>query len=153
MVMAVKQTKKPVLVAKAASSLAAVPATAPDSAAAKTVPGYAEFADLSRDNLAAVLKANATLAAGWETLTKDGIVQAREAFSAAGTAANELLRARTLDQVIRIQADLAKSGAEALLTQSAKLAELGLALADSAFAPLGLRIETTLAKLTSPSAT
>jgi hypothetical protein len=146
--MANKQTKKPVLVAKAAPAAS----VASDSAIVAAVPGYADLAELSRDNLTAVLQANTALAAGFETLTKTNMAQAREAFSAAGAAANELLRARTLDQVIRIQADLAKSGAEALLAQSAKLAELGLALADSAFAPLGVRIETTLAKLTSPAA-
>ena len=71
---------------------------------------------------------------------------------APAAATNGLLGAKTLDQVIEINAGLAKSGLEAALTGATRLSELGIAVAQGVWTPLGGRVEATLAKLTKPAA-
>jgi phasin family protein len=126
-----------------------------ESASAKTesafpsaLGGYEELAALSREHLDAMLKANAALSEGFEALAKEYMGYTQATLTAAGEAAQSLLKAKTLDQVIEINAGLAKTGVEALLDRSAKLSQWSLALAKEAALPLEQCFETTLAKLT-----
>src|SRR5208282_2321034 len=132
----------------------AVPAPV-ESASAKTetafpsaLSGYEELAALSREHLDAMLKANAALSEGFEALAKECMGYTQTALTAAGEAAQSLLKAKTLDQVIEINAGLAKSGVETLLDRSAKLSQWSLALAKEAALPLEHCFEATMAKLT-----
>lgn len=111
---------------------------------------YDQLAALSHENFDAVLKANAALAEGFEVIASEAVGYARQTLATAGTATKELLAAKTLDRVIEIQTGLAKSGLEALVERTARLSELGLALASGTWAPIGGRVETTLTKLARP---
>ena|SRR5690348_3613022 len=114
---------------------------------------YDEFSALSRENFDAVLKANAAWADGCEAIASEAVSYARQTLAVAGTATKDLLAARTLDRVIEIQAGLAKTALEALVERTARLSELGVALANGTWAPIGGCVETTLTKLTRPVAT
>jgi hypothetical protein len=154
--MAPKAKKPAVALAVAARPESAIP---PESAAApaKTSHGYTDqgyyekLEHLSRENLAAVVKANAALAEGFEALAKEAANYVRDGFAAAGEAAKGLLTAKTLDEVIEINAGLAKSGIEALLAGSARLSELGIAAAQRVWTPIGGRVEAALATLSKPA--
>lgn len=120
-----------------------------------TVPArgyYDEFAALSRENFNAVLKANAAWADGFEAIASETVGYARQTLVVAGTATKELLAARTLDRVIEIHTGLAKTALETLVERTARLSELGVALANGTWAPLGGCVETTLTKLARPVA-
>src|SRR5215469_7734836 len=97
---------------------------------------YDEFASLSRENFDAVLKANAAWADGVEAIASEAVGCARETLAVTGAATMELLAARTLDRVIAIQAGLAKTALEAVVERTARLSELGVALANDTWAPL-----------------
>jgi len=114
---------------------------------------YDEFAALLRENFDAVLKANAAWANGCEAIASEAVGYARQTLAVAGTVTKDLLAARTLDRVIDIQAGLAKTALEALVERTARLSELGVALANGTWAPIGGCVETTLTKLTRPVAT
>ncbi len=136
----------------------AVPAPV-ESASAKTestfpsaLSGYEELAAFSREHLDALLKANAALSEGFEALAKEYMGYTQATLTAAGEAAQSLLQAKTLDQVIEINAGLAKTGVETLLDRSTKLSQWSLALVKEAALPLERCFETTLAKLTKHSA-
>lgn len=136
----------------ARESVAAATDSMRDSAQAGL--GYAtDLAALSRENLAAVLEANAALAQGFEAIAGAAAGYARHGFNAAGEAAKELLAARTLDQMLAINAGFATSGLETLFAGVARLSELGFAAANSVWAPLGGRVEAYLARLSRPGDT
>jgi len=138
---------------KPAVTLAVAAPIASEAAAPAAAHGYYDTLEqLSRDNLAAVLKANAALAEGIEALAKEASSYARDGFSAAGEAAKGLLAAKTFDQVIEIQASLAKSGLEALMAGGARLSELGIAAAQGVWTPIGSRVEAALASLSKSAA-
>jgi phasin family protein len=122
--------------------------------AAKMFPGlsYSAFADVSRDNLAAVIKANLALSEGLEAIGKELIGYARTSLETASQAASAILGAKTFEEVVQLQTDLAKSNLETLLQGSAKLSELGVSVANEALAPLGGRVEATFAKFGKPLA-
>ncbi len=145
----------------------AVIVAAPQAAAAETkrvasetvsAPGvaakgyYDEMTALSQDNFDAALKANAALAEGLEAIANEVVGFARQTLATAGTATKELLEAKTLERVLEIQTDLAKSGLGALVERTARLSELSIALANGAWGPIGGRVEATLGKLAKSAA-
>ncbi|MDE2229273.1 MAG: phasin family protein [Alphaproteobacteria bacterium] len=150
------KAKKPAMVIAGPQAVVAEPkravretVAAPDDA----MQGYYDqLAALSHENFDAVLKANAALAEGFEAMANEAVGYARQTLTTAGTATKELLEAKTLDRVIEINAGFAKSGLEALVERTARLSELSLALANGTWAPIGGRVEATLAKLTKPVA-
>jgi phasin family protein len=77
---------------------------------------------------------------------------AKIAFESVTQTAAALLAAKTLEDVVQLNTDFAKTSVESMLSNSAKLSELSVRVANEALAPLGGRIEATLAKLTKPIA-
>lgn len=106
------------------------------------------LADLSRDNLAAMTKANLALSEGLQAIGHEILAYATSTLESASQTATALLGAKTLDEVIQLNSDLAKSALGTMVERSAKLSEMGVALASETFAPLGGRVEATLGKLT-----
>ena len=110
------------------------------------------FVDLGRENIAAVAKANLALSEGMQAIGQEILTYARSSLESASNAATALLEAKTLDEVIQLNTDLAKSSLEALLARSAKLSEMGVSIASEALAPWGGRVEATFAKFAKPAA-
>jgi len=121
-------------------------------AAAALFAGYEELADLGRENMAAVLRANAALSSGLEAIGKEVILYARSSFEQAAETATALLGAKTFEDVFQLNSEFAKSNFERLLERSTKLSEMSVKLANEALAPLGGRVEATIHKLAKPLA-
>ena len=113
---------------------------------------YEEWADLSRENFAAVLRANAALTEGLEAIGKEVIVYARRSFEQAAETATALLGAKTFEDVVQLNTALAKANLTGLLERSAKLQELSMKVANEALAPIGDRMGVALHKLSKPLA-
>ncbi len=113
---------------------------------------YEELADISRENFAAVLRANATLSEGLEAIGKEVIVYARTSFEKAAETATALLGAKTIEDVFQLNADFAKASLERLIERSTKLSEMGAKVASDALTPLGGRVEATIQALAKPLA-
>lgn len=109
---------------------------------------YAEFAAFGRDNIEAVVKTGAALSAGAEAIGQEVMGYARAALKSASETARGLLGAKTLDDVVRLQTDLARRHFEEFVAGSMKLSELGMSVASEAFAPWEGRVEATMARLT-----
>lgn len=115
-------------------------------------PSLSELAAFGRDNIEAAVKANAALSAGIEAIGQEVIVCARTALQSASETARGLLGAKTLEDVVKLQTDLAKRQFEGIVAGSVKLSELGVSLANEAFAPWEGRVEAAMARFTSPQA-
>jgi phasin family protein len=114
---------------------------------------YADFATFGRDNIEAAVKTNAALSAGMEAISQEVMVYARSALQTASETARSLLGAKTLEDVVKLQTDLAKRHFEGMVAGSVKLSELGVSLASEAFAPWEGRVEAAMARFTYPQAT
>jgi phasin family protein len=142
---------------KKSTALARLPAQAPEMASAAGSPpqefpgmSYAELASFSRENIEAAVKTNAALSAGLEAIGQEVMIYARTALKAASETAHGLLSARTLEDVVRLQTDLAKRNLDGLVAGSVKLSEIGVSLASETFAPWEGRVEAVMAHFTYP---
>ncbi len=107
---------------------------------------YAAVVALGSANLAAMLRASAVLSEGLEAIGEEVMNGTRASLeNVAGTAA-ALLGARTLEQVVQLNAALFKR----LVERSTKLSEMGAKVAAETLAPLGSQVEATVEKLGSP---
>ena len=111
-----------------------------------------ELADLSRENIAAVTKANQAFSEGMQAISQELMAYTRAAMEKASQMATALLAAKTLDEVIQLNTDAAKANLETMLARSAKLSEMSVSVANEALAPLGGRVEATIAKFAKPLA-
>jgi len=111
-----------------------------------------QIADLGRENIAAVTKANVAWSEGVQAIGQQLLTYAKSSLQSASHTATALLGAKTLDEVIQLNSDLAKTTMESLVERTAKLSEMGVSLANEAMAPLGGRVEATLAKFKLPQA-
>jgi hypothetical protein len=96
-----------------------------------------------------VTRANRVLSEGLQAIGHQLLDYATTSLETASQTATALLGAKTLDEVIEINSDLAKSALNMVAERSAKLSEMSMALASETFAPLGGRVEATLGRLTS----
>lgn len=124
----------------------------PEASAAGVFAGYEELAELGRENFAAVLRANAALAEGMETIGKEVMAYARNSLETTAEAATALLAAKTLDDVVQFNNDYAKASFDRMIAESTKLSEMGVTLANKALAPIGDRVEATIHRLGKPLA-
>lgn len=146
------KSKKPGAVIETPEETPMVPAAADSPWASFPTVSLEEFAELSRENIAALTKSNLALAEGLQAMTEELIGYARSTVASASQTATALLAAKTLDEVMQLNTELAKASLESLFSQSAKLSELGVNVASETFAPLGGRVEATFALLTKSAA-
>jgi len=116
------------------------------------VSNFQELADLGRDNFAAVVQCNAALTQGFEAISKEVLGYARTSFESAAATTAALLAAKTFEDVVQVNSEFAKASFERLVERTAKLSEMGVKVANEAFAPLGTSVETTVQKLTKSAA-
>jgi hypothetical protein len=145
--MAAKGKKTPELVSVSPPST-----LPPDSSFSAPFPGlsYADLASIGRENIEAAVKANAALSAGIEAIGQEVMVCARAALKTASETAHGLLGARTLDDVVRLQTEMAKRSFDGFVAGSVKLSELGVTVASEALAPWEGRVEAVMAHFTYP---
>jgi phasin family protein len=113
---------------------------------------FESLVDLGRENFAAAAKANRALSEGMQAIGQEILTYARSSLESASQVATALLEAKTLDEVIQLNTDLAKTSLETMLARSAKLSEMGVSVANEALAPWGGRMGATFAKLVKPAA-
>lgn len=115
-------------------------------------PADEKFAELGRENLAALWRANAALSQAFEAVNHEAIDYIRSSFATAATTATALLGARTFDDVFQLNAELAKANMVGLIEGTAKLSEIGAKFATEALVPLRGRFEATMRRLARPLA-
>jgi phasin family protein len=108
--------------------------------------------DLGRENMEAVARANLALSEGLKAISEEIFTYAFSTLESASQTATALLGAKTLDEVLQLNSELAKSSFETLVTRSAKLSEMGVNVASGTFKPLGTRFEATFVKFAKPAA-
>jgi phasin family protein len=138
--------------AKKSAANGAAAKEANGEAAAALFAGYEQLADLGRENFAAVLRANAAWSEGLEAIGKEVILYARSTFEQAAETATALLGAKTLEDVLQVNAQFAKANFERMVERSAKLSEMGVKVTSEALAPLGGRVEAAIHRLAKPIA-
>lgn len=111
-----------------------------------------EAASFGKANVDACAQSGALFAKGVESLSKELVALAQSAAEANLATAQALFGAKSLREVIDLQTEFSRSRFDSLVAESAKLTELGIALAQETIEPLQARLNATVEKLTRPIA-
>ncbi|MCC7274217.1 MAG: phasin family protein [Alphaproteobacteria bacterium] len=114
--------------------------------------GYDELNAIGKDNVDALVKASTICAKGFEAIGKEVVNYTQARVESNLAAMKALMGARTLKEFVDLQTEFARSSFDQLVTESTKLSEIGVKVANDAFAPLNARVNTVVEKLTKPAA-
>ncbi|WP_189046016.1 phasin family protein [Aliidongia dinghuensis] len=118
----------------------------------QTFKGYEDFAAFGKANLDAFVQANTLFAKGIEELSKEVVSLTQSSLESSAAATKAIFAAKTLKDVVELQADFAKTSFEKLVANSTKLGELTVKLATDSAAPLGARVTAAAEKALKPAA-
>jgi hypothetical protein len=105
-----------------------------------------EAAEFGRGNVEAVAKATQIYVAGVQDLGKQAVVVFQGLADQAVEGAKALSTVRSLKEATELQATFARSAIERSITETAKLQEAALKLAEQSFAPLTARMTLAVEK-------
>ena len=106
-----------------------------------------EAAEFGRGNVEAVAKATQIYVAGVQDLGKQAMAVFQGLTDQAVEGAKALSTVRSLKEATEIQATFARSAIERSISESAKLQEAALKLAEQSFAPLSARMTLAVEKM------
>ena len=102
---------------------------------------------LGRDNLDAMVRAGTILGHGLQDLGRMMLGLAQDAVEDSVAAAKRMMAARTITEVIDLQADFARAGLTRMIEDGARLSDLSLRLGERAAAPIAERVNATVDRL------
>ena len=123
-----------------------------EKASAAALKGYDEFATLNKDAMDAYVKAGNVFAKGMEDLGKSVFAFAQTQAEANVAAAKTLMTAKTLNDVVEIQSDLARSQFDALVAEGTKVSEISLKIANETVEPIQAQMNVFVEKAMKPVA-
>lgn len=136
-------TETIVSTARAATEVA-VPAPAARKAQDTAFAGYQDVVAFNRETFDALVSAGTILTQGLHDLSRAALGLVQVSIEDNVAAAKALLTARTVQDLIDVQADLSRASLDHLLGESTRLTGETLRLAEDAAAPLTARVEATL---------
>ena len=110
------------------------------------VKGYDEFAALQKESVDALIKAGTIWAKGAEDFGKAYLALAQETAEANSEAAKALFSAKSFDEAIELQGEIARKSFDKSLSEGSKLSELSLKVANEAFQPIQQQLASAVEK-------
>ena len=114
--------------------------------------GYDEFTAFGKDNIDAVVKASTLFVKGFETLGKEVSTFGQASIEKNVSNAQALFGAKTLRELLELQAEIAKANFDSWVAETTKLGELGMKVANEALVPLQEQVNVAVEKIMKPIA-
>jgi len=116
--------------------------------ATSTFGNYEELASFSKANIDALVQANTMFVKGIEELSREFFGLTQASFESAAAATTAMLAAKSLKDMVELNADFTKSQYEKLVANTTKFSELGAKLASETAAPLAARANHVVSTVT-----
>lgn len=113
---------------------------------------YEDFTAFSKDNVEAVVKAQTALVKGTEELSKTLVALSQANFEAAVSTTKALFTATTINQVVDLQNEAAKTSIEKMVSEGGKVSELVQKVANEVVEPIKARVDVAVQKALKPAA-
>ena len=139
-------------IAPKASTIPPLPFFMVPKMSTQTFKGYEDFAAFGKANLEAFVQANQLFTKGIESLSKEVVSLAQSSLESSTAATKAIFAAKTIKDVVELQADFAKTSFEKLVANSTKLGEMTVKLATDSTAPIGARVTAASEKALKPVA-
>lgn len=122
------------------------------NAGAEMFKGYEDVAGFGKENIDAIMTTSAVLSKGMQDLNKVWFALAQEALEQNVAATKRILGSKSVVEVVEIQSDLAKASYDKVMTESRRLSDMSIKLAEEASAPITGRVNTAMEAFTKPFA-
>lgn len=123
-----------------------------EKASTAALQGYDELASVNKDTMDAYVKAGNVVAKGMEDLGKTIFAFAQTQAEANVAAAKSLMAAKTLNDVMEIQTELARSQFDAYVAEGTKVSEMTMKVANEAGEPIQAQFTVVVEKMMKPIA-
>ena len=116
------------------------------------VKSYDDVATFGKDNVEAIMAAGNAATKGVEALNAEFLAFSKSAMEDSIAAAKAAMGAKTLQDLIELQTDFAKTSFDSYLQQSSKFGEMAARVAQDTFQPINARVQAAVEKLVKPIA-
>ncbi len=123
-----------------------------EKASTAAMKSYDEFAALNKDAVDAYVKAGNVFAKGFEDLGKTVFAFAQSQAETNVNAAKALMSAKTINDVVEIQSDLARAQFDAFVAEGTKVSEMSLKVANETVEPIQAQFNVVVEKMMKPVA-
>jgi len=114
--------------------------------------GYDQLNAMSKENIEAVVASSSIVAKGVENLSKEVFAMAQATLETSINSAKAFFGVKTLREAVDLQSELSRTQFDRLMSDSAKLADLSVKVANEAFQPIQARVNVAMEKLMKPVA-
>ena len=121
-------------------------------AGAEAFKGYEDVVAYSKDNVEALVKSSTMLVKGVQDLNKAWLGLAKVSVEEGVEATKKILGARNVKDVVEIQSELARNNYEKLMSETKKMQDMAVKLAEEVSGPITNRVNATVEKFTKPLA-
>lgn len=115
-----------------------------EKASAKVLKSYDELTVLTKENVDALVKSGTVVAKGAEEAGKQVAAFTQSSLEKSVSNAKALLAVKTIQELVELQKAFTKASLDAFVSESTKLQELTVKVANEALAPLNARVNATV---------
>ena len=115
-----------------------------EKASAQVLKGYEELTALTKGNVDALVKSGTVVAKGAEEAGKQVAAFTQSSLEKGVSNAKSMLAVKTIQELVELQNAYTKASLDALMSESTKLQELTVKVANEALAPLSARVNATV---------
>ena len=123
-----------------------------EKASTVALKSYDDFASYNKDAVDAYVKAGNVMSKGFEDLGKTIFAFAQSQAESNVSAAKAMMSAKTLNDLVEIQTDLARSQFDAFVAESTKVSEMSLKVANETVEPIQAQFTVVVEKMMKPIA-
>lgn len=114
--------------------------------------GFDDVVAYNRSNMEAMMKFSTIWTKGVQDMSKELTDLANASMEQNVAATKQILDCKSVEDVVAVQADLAKTNYDKAVVEGRKLSEMGVKLAENAAAPITARVNETVATFSKPLA-
>ena len=121
-------------------------------AGAEVFKGYEDVVAYGKDNMEALVKSGTILVKGVQDLNKVWLGLAQVSVEEGVEATKKILGAKNVNDAVSIQSELARANYEKLMSETRKLSDMAVKLAEDVATPITNRVNATVGRFTKPLA-
>lgn len=114
--------------------------------------GYDEAAEFGRDAFEAIVASTSATNKGVEAIQAEVLAYSKTALEESLAATKAALTAKSVQELVELQSDYAKSALDAFLQQATRVGELTTKVSQEAFGPINARVQAAVERLVKPVA-
>ncbi|MDR3517824.1 MAG: phasin family protein [Azospirillaceae bacterium] len=114
--------------------------------------GYEELTSFSKANVDALVASSGVLVKGFEDIGKAVAAFTRSSVEANVANSKALLTAKSLKELVELNHTFARTSFDALMSETTKLSELSIKVANESLAPINARVNAAVEKIAKPIA-